>query len=480
MPLIGFSSRGKGRSLLLLGFLVLASVFLFAQLHQLQPVIQNTPVIEYTGPPTTVSAAEEEHVPVLPAPYTTVPDKVPFCAERFETKYLEKLRDSATQYCNESQALTCFHSQVVNRWDSFCFGKKAKFLPEDGKFQLDCNLTCTRKTESNSKPLELNVFHKYWYDTVPSRVLDGLVKMKHEAEFWPQKSQNYTILVKRKSATNLWHSLLEIYSMLLSLDVLHMTLQPNMPSTPFISKSDAENTQVVILDDHEDGPYYELWSLFAKKQVVRMKNVSPNTRFENIIVPLGGESNPLWQGDWEINTCKSSALLNTFVNRVLAFYSLQKTKHRQSDKLTLTFIDGVGGQRLVDQEKYLKELQNYFPLVNIQLIDFAAISFREQLKIIQQTDVLAGVHGAGLAHGTFLPPGSVMVEILPNTPNHKGFRNMASLMGHSYFSTGVSKMSKKPNWHSEDNSIEIETFLAVMKLAIKTMYNKNLRNYDAS
>ncbi|CAI7678952.1 unnamed protein product [Penicillium pancosmium] len=476
MPLIDFRSRGKWRSLLLLGFLVLASVFLFSHLRPLgsvsenTPIIENTPVIEYTGPSTTISVSEEEQVPVLPPPHITVPDQVPFCAERFGTKYLEKLRDSATQYCNESQVLTCFHSQIVNRWDSFCFGKEAKFQPEDGKFHLGCDLTRARKTDSISKLPEPNDFHKYWYDTVPSRVLDGLVKMDHEAEFSSQRSQNYTILVKRESATNLWYTMMEIYSMMLSLDVLHMTLQPNMPSIPSISKSDAENTQLVILDDHEDGPYSELWSLFAKKQVIRMKDVSPNTRFENIIVPLAGGSNPLWQGDWEINTCESSSLLNI----------LRNMKPGQSDKLTLTFTDGAGGQRLADQEKYLKELQNYFPHVNIQLIDFSAISFKEQLKIIQETDVLAGVHGAGLTHGIFLPPGSVMVEILPNNPNHKGFRNVASLRGHSYFSTSVSKTSKKPNWHGEDISIEIGKFLAIMNLAIKTMYNKGLRNYNAS
>ncbi|OQE18771.1 hypothetical protein PENSTE_c017G02853 [Penicillium steckii] len=474
MPLIGFSGLGKRRCSLLLGSLVLASVFLFAYHHPLLPVY------EFTGPSTITSAAEEKDVPVLPAPYTTVPDQSPFCAERFGTTYLDKLRDSATQYCNESSALTCFHSQTVDRWDSFCFGKEAKFQPEDGKFHLGCDMTRTRKTESTSEFPNPSNFHKYWYDTGPSRVLDSWVQMEHEAEFSPQKSQNYTILVKREGATNVWHCLMEIYSMVLSLDILQMTSQPDMPLKPFLSERDAVNTQLIILDDHEDGPYYELWSIFAKKKVIRVKDVPPNTTFENIIVPLAGGSNPLWQGDWKINSCESSALLDTFANRVLAFYSLQNTKPRQNEKITLTFINRVDGRRLVDQEKYLKKLQNEFPLVKVQSIDFAAISFKEQLKIIQETDVLAGVHGAGLTHGIFLPPGSAMVEILPNTLNHKGFRNVASLRGHSYFSTHALKDSKKRNWQSEDISIEIERFMSVMEVAIKTMYNKGLRNYDVS
>lgn len=72
--------------------------------------------------------------------------------------------------------------------------------------------------------------------------------------------------------------------------------------------------------------------------------------------------------------------------------------------------------------------------MNVQSIDFAAILYKDQLKIIQESDILAGVHGAGLTHGIFLPSGSAMVEILPPGLNHKGFRNVASLRGHDYFS----------------------------------------------
>ncbi|KAJ5724843.1 DUF563 domain-containing protein [Penicillium malachiteum] len=105
---------------------------------------------------------------------------------------------------------------------------------------------------------------------------------------------------------------------------------------------------------------------------------------------------------------------------------------RQNDEITFTFINRVSGRRLFDMDEYLDQLSKIFPRVKIQSIDFAAIFYKDQLEIIQNTDILAGIHGAGLTHGIFLPPGSAMVEILPYDLNHKGFRKIAALRGHGY------------------------------------------------
>ena len=267
--------------------------------------------------------------------------------------------------------------------------------------------------------------------------------------------------------------------MTLSMDVLQITFE-STDSTPFfIAERDAPNTQVVILDNHPDGPYLDMWSLFTKKPILRFKDLK-NTTFGNLIVPLASAAKTLWQGDWEVNSYEKSNLLNTFANRTMTLYGFHDTEPRQSQELTLTFINGVSGRKLANQKQYLERLQQEFPQVDVQSIDFAAIPYKDQLKIIQESDILTDVHGAGLTHGIFLPPGSAMVEILPPGLNHKGFRNVASLRGHDYFSTHASDppSAHKGDWHSEDVYLDVERFMDVMNVAIWAMYNKGLRSYD--
>ena len=48
-----------------------------------------------------------------------------------------------------------------------------------------------------------------------------------------------------------------------------------------------------------------------------------------------------------------------------------------------------------------------------KVVDFAALSPRDQIKTAFQSDVLVGAHGAGLMNAMWMRPGSVMVEVMP-------------------------------------------------------------------
>ncbi|UKZ48001.1 hypothetical protein TrVGV298_002237 [Trichoderma virens] len=69
----------------------------------------------------------------------------------------------------------------------------------------------------------------------------------------------------------------------------------------------------------------------------------------------------------------------------------------------------------------------------LNVIDFGGIPFSEQIQIVRETDLLVGVHGAGLTHLMFLQPGSAVLEILPEGLQHKGFRNLAQMLGIGFF-----------------------------------------------
>lgn len=319
MPLYGIGSR---RWLLLVGAsCVLVFLFyLFSTSHEPSSVTTTPAVHPEKGDkastvgskPNPITLTGSRPVPQLSPEYTTVPDtQSAYCRDRFDVPYLEKLRDSAVEYCTRgsSSKVTCFHTATTDdrRIDSLCLGTNAVFDGDARKYQLGCELgDLTAQAAHVPYSPGLHELKMYWYETGPGVVFDSYINV--DGEFKPAvpspRTPQYTLLVKREGATNVWHCLMELYSMTMTIDVLRLTQRPDT-QTPYLTASDVDHTQVVLLDDAEDGPFFDLWSLFSRRPILRLKDLPPGTQLENVIVPLAGASNPMWQGDW------SSMLANT-------------------------------------------------------------------------------------------------------------------------------------------------------------------------
>ncbi|OJJ42794.1 hypothetical protein ASPZODRAFT_1258465 [Penicilliopsis zonata CBS 506.65] len=426
------------------------------------------------------------------AEYALVPEASTFCPPRYGLPYLDGLRDQATEYCTaESPAtVTCFHSRTAsdNHVDSFCLARAARLDPSRRRFRVGCRLAETPKTTTTGLSIPAyGSLRSYWYDTGPGVILRKYVELVGDGDGDTTDSDDrdprFTILIKREGALNPWHCLMEMLSMTLSLDVLRLS--------SLYTLEDLNRTQVVILDNKQDGPYYELWSLMARRPIRRLEDIVAigDTDSENLIVPLPGASNPIWQGDWEIHPCRDSPLLRVFAGRIRAFYGLDAPAAADPNKqITVTYIDRNESRRLVGSDAYLQDIRQAFPDVLVQAVDFAAIPFREQVRIASTTDILLGVHGAGLTHGLFMDAGSVMVEILPPDFNHKGFRNFAGLLGHAYYSVHASSSQapdgdnvvSRDDWHQKDVILSKDRFMELIDVAVKSLYNKGSHNLDVN
>ena len=432
--------------------------------------------------------------PILPQlpDYQRLPSESAYCTERFGLDYLRTLSNSSIDYCNAASrsSLTCFRSQTADdgRVDSFCFGTSASTNSAMNHIDLDCQLREWTVEETAKGIRRLDQFPNYWYETGPRYIFNNFIRMKSPGDVVTAPvgaKGDFSILIKREEkVTNLWHSLMEISALFMTLDVLRMTRNP-ATGLAFFTAEDVQNTQVIILDDHPQGPYYELWSLFAEKPMLRWKDRHTNTppSLNNIIIPLPGASNPLWQGDWKVQSCDHSKLLRTFSQRTLQFYKVASDPKPADMPLVVTFIDRKEKRRLIDKDLYINKLRLKFPAIEVQMVDFAELSFSEQLKVARQTDLLVGVHGAGLTHGLFQRPGSAMVEIIPNNLAHKGFRNLAKLLGHHYFSSHADKRgtaTAKDAWQTDDVYLGEDRFMNLLEVAVKSMYNRGLLNSDVS
>ncbi|KAL3805937.1 hypothetical protein HJC23_007898 [Cyclotella cryptica] len=83
-----------------------------------------------------------------------------------------------------------------------------------------------------------------------------------------------------------------------------------------------------------------------------------------------------------------------------------------------------------DEDRLLQVLTEYLgPWYSITKVDFGTISTRKSIEIASQTDILMGVHGAGLIWAGFMPIHGGLVEIFggDRANNNRHYHNLASL-----------------------------------------------------
>lgn len=413
------------------------------------------------------------------------------CNNMFGLDYLYSFVNSAASYSTKKSPsdFTCLRqaNSREGRTDSFCIGGPAEFHNVNNgsaMFSLQVDLLDEDALEKKELP-SLLTFPLYMYDTGPSWLLQHHVTMNDKnVHISAGSNEPVAILVKREGEGNLWHCMQELFTLYATIDILRMTPNPgSKKGEPLLSEDDAAQAQVIILDDRFDGPYWDLWDAVAKGPVLRAADIEPGTRFKNIVLPIPGGASPFWQGNWNLFPCDHSELLSTFSHRIRKhFFGHTDAEFQDPDRpLVVTYSDRTEKRRLIGKEENLKRLQEKFPHVEIRRIDFATLSFTEQIDAVSGTDILVGVHGAGLTHSMFLPPDSTVVEIIPDGMGVQVYRNLAKLGGHRYFGCHapmVPKEDETADWYSTDIELKGETFQELMEIAIKSMYNRGLRNLD--
>ncbi|EPE09836.1 hypothetical protein F503_07612 [Ophiostoma piceae UAMH 11346] len=471
----------------------------------------------------------------LPIEYNNDASDSEFCDNRFNVKYLANLRKASFQYCDASSysSFTCFHSHTTDddESDSLCITQGALVdmsVKDDKKFIVNCNVQEPGANNTARGVIPFGKVRQYWYDTGPRFIMDKHFDfaLKPQAKLANQPSSRgqelsrmYTLLVKREGEGNPWHCLMEIWSMAMTMDVLRTAIDPADPKGQpyFRVPEDLSNLQVVILDDRVDGPYFGLWKLFSGREPIRLNQITGNPEakefFNNtnqrLILPLAGATNPVWQNDWKVRDCTRSDTLRAFVRRVLNHYDIHtsfasaETDQKKRETVRVTVIDrkNANTRRLANQEALIAALRARYPDIEVQEVDFGAMPFAEQLVIAQNTDVLVGVHGAGLTHTMFLREQSTaVVEIQPSDMGnaYMGFRNLANMRGISYFRTkatpveevseeataslksarNASTLSRRASWHTENFEIDTGVFIRAVDAGIQVVYNKNMHSHE--
>ncbi|PSK54047.1 hypothetical protein B9Z65_7853 [Elsinoe australis] len=426
---------------------------------------------------------------VLPLDYSPG-SRNDFCEDRYGVDFLRRYASNHTEFCSDGlSSLQCFYGKrgeyAPHPFDYFCVAEGVAVT--DGKMQMSCELSEETKAEIESFP-------EYMYWTGVRKILDGHFEMGNDQSVKSKlqslqcgsknkrRSEKSTaVLFMRDTGANMWHSLMEVMVYYMSLDILSIARDEN-GEPYFVEKEDTNDMQVIWTDDVAPGPYSDLWSLYSSKPTIHINDVDPETScFDRVIIPLPGHTNPLWEGDWHTLDCTNSTLLDAFRRRVFRHLHIDEPEKSEDDQLVVTILNRRKTRQLPGLEHFLDLLQKKYPKVTFQLLDLSATSFVDSLSIYRDTDVLVGTHGAGLTGQMFMPDRKSVVEFLPPKFWHRGFRNLASLMGHRYFSLHGAEApeDEEGDWRRPPVRIDEKRFMRVVDMAIKAQANIGRLNHDA-
>jgi EGF domain-specific O-GlcNAc transferase len=133
----------------------------------------------------------------------------------------------------------------------------------------------------------------------------------------------------------------------------------------------------------------------------------------------------------QINGCEKSGLFHAFSEHVLHRLDIEQLP-RQSPKLRITFLARRSMyRRILNEDELFAELlkdERY----EAQIVDFDhGITFSDQLRVVRNTDILIGMHGAGLTHLLFLPKWAALFELY-NCEDPNCYRDLARMRGVHY------------------------------------------------
>ena len=154
------------------------------------------------------------------------------------------------------------------------------------------------------------------------------------------------------------------------------------------------------------------------------------------------------------------ALLEEFREFFLSSYGLPTDRPLNCSSLSLLFIwrrpylahprnpSGDVHRKVKNEDEIMKSVEERFPHLRLNGIQTDALSMREQLRFASESDILIGMHGAGLSLCLMLPKYGALLEFMPKYINpsfKKHFVGMATWRGIIF-----------ERWVNSDNKLEFD------------------------
>lgn len=228
----------------------------------------------------------------------------------------------------------------------------------------------------------------------------------------------------------------------------------NLYATLHLNNKFSDDNQIIIWDNQLPRSKFDtLWKAFTRNP---LKSI---TDFENkrvcfkkfVFTLMPRMVDGLFYNTKLTPGCSKSGLFDAFNKHVLHKLKISQdiknnilhnsTSCGVIEKIKITFsIRSTPHRRILNQEELAAAIEQESNHFLVQLVDFQKQNFLDQLKIVHNTDILIGIHGAGLAHTLFLPDWAVLYELHACQDNC--YHDLARLRGVSYISPNDDEKNK--------------------------------------
>jgi hypothetical protein len=242
-----------------------------------------------------------------------------------------------------------------------------------------------------------------------------------------ERRAEFTVAVIRYEYVNLYHTLAEMYSVFLT--ALFFDLDP-------------ANVHVLWVDGHPRGSLDDVWgTLFASAN--RVSSLRNQTSFDTMVWGIVGPHSPI-----HCHFTTNAIFVDEFRHFFLSRYNIDGSSHKlDCSRVNVLLVwrrnyvahprnpSGSVSRKVANEEDLviaLRDINNDTSMtsshtsLSVKATQIDLLDMRSQLDIIATTDILIGMHGAGLSHALFLPDHAALVELLPNYwPASEHFAAMA-------------------------------------------------------
>ena len=319
---------------------------------------------------------------------------------------LAQWMDTEERYCDGhftvmNSEFAMLKNVIVDR--NFCHGRnggeeihEVLNQPEDeeyytyfpGFFQLPCQVKPQYFFNNN------NHLNQWLYSLNSVRDENLYSEMRHE----------FTIAVVRYEYANLYHTTTDFYNAFLLMEYYNKT---------------QTDTNILIVDGHPKGALDPVWDVMFNSSR-RINKQSTRTKYTQLVWGILGYNSPIMD-----HYAPNIPLIEEFRTFFLSSYRIADNRKLDCDKINILFIwrrdyiahprnpSGSISRKIQNEQELVVTLRQNFPSFSVKGIQIDLFEMDQQLKFITETDILIGMHGAGLTHAMYLPRHAGMIELLP-------------------------------------------------------------------